>query len=88
MLRNLISLFTKKVFSLYNPIKLLAILFPKSLVNLVVEVGIRHSHQIQLKMIKENDLRKIGSLACVCSFPFDPGERVNCDHVDLTDPFY
>ena len=29
----------KKVFSLYNPIKFLAILYPKSLANLVDEVG-------------------------------------------------
>ena len=39
----------KKVFSLYNPIILLAI-HPKSLVNLVVEVGTRHSHQILLEI--------------------------------------
>ena len=35
-----------KTFSLYNPIKFLAILYPKSLANLLVEVGTRHSHQI------------------------------------------
>ena len=37
----------KKYFP-YNPIKFLAILFPKSLTNLVVEVGTSHSHQILL----------------------------------------
>ena len=31
---------------LYNPIKFLAILYPKSLANLVAEMGTRHSHQI------------------------------------------
>ena len=35
----------KSIF-LYNPIKFLAILYPKSLANLVVEVGTRHNHQI------------------------------------------
>ena len=39
------SLFIK-VFSMYNPIKFLAILYAKSLANLVAEVGTRHSHQI------------------------------------------
>ena len=34
-----------QVFSFYNPIKFLAILYPKSPTNLVVEVGIKHSHQ-------------------------------------------
>ena len=47
MLRNLVSLFIK-VFSLYNPISFFVILYPKSLVNRVVEVGTRHSHQILL----------------------------------------
>ena len=37
-----------KIISLYNPIKFLANLYPTSLVNLVVEVGTRHSHQILL----------------------------------------
>ena len=41
------SLF-KKIFSLYNT-WILAILYPTSLVNLVVEVGTRHSHQILLE---------------------------------------
>ena len=36
----------KKAFSLYNPIKFLVILYPKSRANLVVEVGTRHSHQV------------------------------------------
>ena len=36
----------KKVFFLYKPIKFLATLYPKSLTNLVVEVGNRHGHQI------------------------------------------
>ena len=36
------------MFSLYNPIKFLAILYPISLANLVVEVGTKHSHQILL----------------------------------------
>ena len=53
MLRNLMSLFIK-VFSLYNPIKFLAILYPKSLANLVVEVGIRQSHQILLTVHDKN----------------------------------
>ena len=39
----------KKVFSLYEPIKFLAILYPKSLANLVVEVGTGYSHQILLR---------------------------------------
>ena len=47
MLRNLMSLFIKSI-SLYNPIKFLAILYPKSLAKLVGEVGTRHSHQILL----------------------------------------
>ena len=33
----------KKLFSLYNPIKFLPILYPKSLVNLVVKVGTSQS---------------------------------------------
>ena len=41
------SLFIKVLF-LYNPIKFLAILYPKSLANLVAEVGTRHSHQMEL----------------------------------------
>ena len=52
MLRNLMSLFRKNIF-LYNPIKFLAILYPKSVVNLVVEVGTRHSDQILLDPIEE-----------------------------------
>ena len=36
----------KKKYSLYNPIKFLALLYPKSIANLVVEVGTRHNHQI------------------------------------------
>ena len=44
----------KKVFSLYNPIKFLAILYPKSLANLVVEVGIRQSQQILLTVHDKN----------------------------------
>ena len=47
MLRNLMSLFIKNN-SLYNPITFLATLYPTSLANLVVEVGIRHSHQTLL----------------------------------------
>ena len=38
----------EKVFSFYDPIKCLSILYPKSLANLVVEVGTRHSHKILL----------------------------------------
>ena len=53
----------------------MAILYPKSLANLVVKVGTRHSHQILLKMIKEN-LREIDSVAYVCSFPSDIQYRV------------
>ena len=45
VLHSLLSLFIKTI-SLYNPIKLLAILYLISLANLVVEVGTRHSHQI------------------------------------------
>ena len=42
------SLFIKDI-SLYNqPYYFFAILYPTSLVNLVVEVGTRHSHQILL----------------------------------------
>ena len=43
MLRNLMSLFIKKVFSLYNPVEFLAILYPNSLANLLDEVGTRQS---------------------------------------------
>ena len=50
MMRNLISVFIQ-VFSLYNPIKFLPSLHPKSLANLVVEVRTRHSHQILLVFI-------------------------------------
>ena len=39
----------KHVLSLYNPIKFLVILYPKSLANMVVEVGTRHCHQILLR---------------------------------------
>ena len=39
-----------KIISFYNPIKFLAILYPTSQVNLVVEVGTRHSHQILLQL--------------------------------------
>ena len=35
----------------YNPIKFLAILYPKSLANLVVEMGTRHSRQILLDQL-------------------------------------
>ena len=42
-----------KLFSSYNPIKHLAILYPTSLANLVVEVGTGHSHQILLKLISK-----------------------------------
>ena len=45
MRRNFMSLFIQ-VFSLHNPIKFLAILHPKSLANLVVEVRTRHSPEI------------------------------------------
>ena len=48
MIRNLMLLFIN-VFSLYKPIKFVAILYPTSLANLVVEVGTRHSHQILLQ---------------------------------------
>ena len=43
------SLFIK-IISLYNHIHFLAILYPTSLANLVVEVGIRHCHQILLTL--------------------------------------
>ena len=39
------SLFIK-IISLYSPIHFLSILYPTSLANLLVEMGIRHSHQI------------------------------------------
>ena len=35
----------KNMFPYLTPIKFLAIMYPKSLANLVVEVGTRHSHQ-------------------------------------------
>ena len=35
-----------KIICLYNPVTFLAILYPTSLANLVVEVGTGHSHQI------------------------------------------
>ena len=44
---NSMSVFIKSI-SLCNLIKFLVILYPKSLANLVVEVGTRHSHQIPL----------------------------------------
>ena len=40
----------KKTFSLYNPIKISAILYPKSSGNLLVEVGTRHSHSTLLEI--------------------------------------
>ena len=50
------SLFIK-IISLYKPIHFLAILYPTSLANLVVEVGTWHSHQILLFSIgmRNND---------------------------------
>ena len=63
------SLFIENVFSLYNPIKFLAILYPTSLANLVVEVRTRHSHQIIWKMIKENDLGRLTQLRTYVHFP-------------------
>ena len=39
-----------KVFSFYNPIECLAILYPHSLANLVVEVETRHCHQLLLSL--------------------------------------
>ena len=42
---NLVPLFIKSI-SLYNTIEFLAILYPESLANLMVEVGTRYSHQI------------------------------------------
>ena len=41
----------KKIISLYNPIKFMAILYPTSLVNMVVEVGSRCRHQILLAVV-------------------------------------
>ena len=41
-----------EMISLYNPIKFLAILYPTSLVNLVVEVGTGHNHQILFSDVK------------------------------------
>ena len=38
----------KKFFPCYFPIKFLAILYPKSLANLAVEVRTRHGHQFLL----------------------------------------
>ena len=53
MLRNWCHC-SQKVFSLYNLIKVLAILYPKSLANLVVKVRTRHSHQILFCMVRLN----------------------------------
>ena len=39
------------VFSLYNPMELLAILYPKSHANLVVEVETRQNHQIYYMVV-------------------------------------
>ena len=47
------SLFIK-IISLYNHIHFLAILYPTSLANLVVEVGTRHCHQILLVWLHES----------------------------------
>ena len=44
------SLFIK-IISLYNHIHFLAILYPKSLANLVVEVGTRHCYQTLLASV-------------------------------------
>ena len=38
-----------KIISLYNSIHFLAILYPTSLANLVVEVGTKHGHQMLLQ---------------------------------------
>ena len=48
----------KKVFSLYSPIKFLAILYPKSLANLVVNVWARHFRQIPLNTTLVNNDQK------------------------------
>ena len=40
----------KKEYILFNPIKILAILYPKSLAYLKVEMGARQSHLIQLAL--------------------------------------
>ena len=55
VLSILMPLFIKKVDSLYNPIKFLVILYPKSLANLVFDVGTRHIHQIVLTSNFENE---------------------------------
>ena len=41
----------KIFFSLYNPFKVVAILYPKSLGNLVPRVGTRHGHQSLLRQL-------------------------------------
>ena len=45
---NELNVIVHKKISLHNPIHSLAILYPTSLANLVVEVGTRHSRQILL----------------------------------------
>ena len=67
-------LFIKNI-SLYNLIKLLAIVYLTSLANLVVEVGTRHSHQIFAYLIKKSVWTGIDA------FPMGAGGRADC--VDL-----
>ena len=47
------------VFSSNNPVEILAILEPKSLANLVDEVGTRHSHQMVFKNIFHSKLQHV-----------------------------
>ena len=46
----------KKVFSLHNSIKCLAILYPKSIASLLVKVETKHSRQVLLSLLWMNRL--------------------------------
>ena len=54
----------KKKISLYNPIKFIAILYPTSLVNLVVEVGTMRSHQILMNITWSHPLPEHAQSQC------------------------
>ena len=64
-------LFIKNI-SLYNLIKLLAIVYPTSLANLVFEVGTRHRHQIFAYLIKKSVWTGIDA------FPMGARGRAQC----------
>ena len=75
LLWNEMSLFIK-IIAFYNPIRFLAILYPTSPANLVVEVGIGHSHENSRR--KGKDLVPVNINVRHCWGLFGLG----CEHVD------